>query len=101
MPKLQEKLWKREFFWKDIPKQRFTAFRLRNARSYAGETPKVQTGAEQNGSRWRYWRIRFCDQLGREGEFSKSIIFLDYPQYTHKPILDPTLEDFQLFNPKK
>jgi hypothetical protein len=58
------KLWKRGFFWKDIPKQRFTAFRPRNARSYAEPMPRVQMVAEKNGLRWRFWRIRFYDQLG-------------------------------------
>ena len=70
MSKLQKKLWKQEFCWKDIPRLRFRVFRLRNARSFAGQTLKGQTGVEQNGLRWRYWRTRFYDQLGREDELS-------------------------------
>jgi hypothetical protein len=64
-------LWKREFYWKDIPKLRFMASQLRNARSYAEQTLKVQTGAEQSGLCWEYRRIRFYGQLGRKVEMLK------------------------------
>ena len=47
------------------------AFRLRNARSYAEQTLKVQTGAEQNGLPWKYRKINYYHQLKREGELLK------------------------------
>jgi hypothetical protein len=65
------KSWKRESCLKDIPKLRFKAFRPRNARSFAGQTLKVQTGAERNGLRWRYRRSRFWGKVGREGEMQE------------------------------
>ena len=65
------KLWRRESCWKDIAKLRFTAFRLRNARSSAEQTLKVQTGVEQNGLPWRYRKVNYCNQLERDGELLK------------------------------
>ena len=65
------KLSKQEFCWKDIAKLRFTAFRLKNARSYAEQTLKGQVAAEQNGSPWNCRRISYYHQLGREGELLK------------------------------
>jgi len=65
------KLLKRESCWKDIAKLRFTVFRLKNARSYAEQTLKVQTGAEQNGSPWSYRKINYCQQMERDGELLK------------------------------
>jgi len=55
----------------------FNFSRLRSARAYAEQTLKVQTDAERKGSRWRYWRIRLYDQLGRKVEVSKSSICHD------------------------
>ena len=65
------KLWRREFCWKDIAKLRFTAFQLRNARSYAEQTLKVQTAAERNGLPWKYRKISYYRQRGKEGELLK------------------------------
>ena len=53
------KLWKREFCWKDIAKLRFTAFRLKSARSYAERTLKGQVAVEKDGSPWKYWRMSY------------------------------------------
>ena len=79
-----KKTWKREFWRRDIPKPRFTAFRLKDARLYAGGTPKVQTGTGQNGLRWKCWRIRFFNQLGRSVELPKASLCLAYP---HTPVI--------------
>jgi hypothetical protein len=48
------KLWRREFFWKDIAKLRSTASQLKNARSYAEQTLMGQVAAGQGGSPWNY-----------------------------------------------
>jgi hypothetical protein len=64
-------LWKREFSWKDIAKLRSTAFRLRNARSYAELTLKGQVVAGPNGLPWKYRKINYYHQLEREGELPK------------------------------
>jgi len=42
--------------------------RALNARSYAEQTLKVQTGAGPNGLPWNYWKINYYHQLEREGE---------------------------------
>ncbi|MGA2959602.1 MAG: hypothetical protein ABSF48_28280, partial [Thermodesulfobacteriota bacterium] len=47
------KLWRREFCWKDIAKLRSTAFQVKNARSFAEQTLKVQTGAGPSGLPWK------------------------------------------------
>jgi len=54
---------------------RFTAFRPRNVRSYAEQTFKVQTDAEQNGSPWKYWRTRYWGKMGRGFEILNEGIF--------------------------
>ena len=65
------KLWRREFCWKDIVKLRFTAYRLKNARSFAEQMLKGQVAAEQNGLPWNYRKINYCHQQEREGKLLK------------------------------
>jgi len=62
------KLWRREFCWKDIAKLRFTAFQLKSARSFAEQTLKGQVAAVQNGSPLKYRKVSYLPATGRRVE---------------------------------